>query len=82
MMTTTMGRILGEPGTIAFPGVFDALSARIAERTGFPMAFISGNSVAATTIGEPDRGLLTFPEFNELISVEEKDALARRFGAP
>ena len=56
MTTTTIGRILEETGSIAFPGVFDTLSARIAQRTGFPMAFISGYSVAATTIGEPDMG--------------------------
>ncbi len=49
-------------GSIAFPGVFDTLSARLAERVGFPMAFISGYSVAATSIGEPDLGLLTQTE--------------------
>jgi methylisocitrate lyase len=42
--------------------VFDTLSARIAERVGFPMAFVSGYSVAATSIGEPDMGLLTQTE--------------------
>ena len=52
-------RILEDVGAIAFPGVYDTLSAKIAERVGFPMAFISGYSVAATTIGEPDLGLLT-----------------------
>lgn len=59
---TTIGRILDEVGSLAFPGVYDTLSARIAQRTGFPMAFISGYSVAATTIGEPDMGLLTQTE--------------------
>jgi methylisocitrate lyase len=49
-------------GSIAFPGVFDTLSAKLAERAGFPMAFISGYSVAATSIGEPDLGLLTQTE--------------------
>lgn len=61
-MTTTIERILQEIHSLAFPGVFDTLSARIAERTGFPMAFISGYSVAATTIGQPDMGLLTQTE--------------------
>jgi methylisocitrate lyase len=42
--------------------VFDTLSARIAARAGFPMAFVSGYSVAATSIGEPDLGLLTQTE--------------------
>jgi methylisocitrate lyase len=45
-----------------FPGVYDTLSAKLAARTGFPMAFISGYSVAATAIGEPDLGLLTQTE--------------------
>ncbi len=54
--------ILDSVGTIAFPGVYDALSAVTAQRIGFPMAFVSGYSVAATTIGEPDLGLLTQTE--------------------
>jgi 2-methylisocitrate lyase-like PEP mutase family enzyme len=62
MATTTIGRILNDIHSLAFPGVFDTLSARIAQRTGFSMAFISGYSVAATTIGEPDMGLLTQTE--------------------
>ena len=65
MATTRIGRILGDVGSIAFPGVFDTLSARIAERVGFPMAFVSGYSVAATAIGEPDLGLLTQTEMVE-----------------
>ena len=62
MAVTRIGNILGEVGSLAFPGVFDTLSARIAERVGFPMAFIPADSVAATTIGEPDMGLLTQTE--------------------
>lgn len=65
MATTRVGQILNQVGTIAFPGVFDTLSARIAERVGFPMAFVSGYSVAATSIGEPDMGLLTQTEMVE-----------------
>lgn len=55
-------RILNEDGPTAFPGVYDTLSAKIAERMGFRMAFVSGYSVAATAIGEPDFGLLTQTE--------------------
>jgi len=62
MPTTSIGRILDEVGSIAFPGMYDTLSARIAERVGFPMGFVSGYSVAATSIGEPDMGLLTQTE--------------------
>ena len=62
MSETRIHKILSEVGSIAFPGVFDALSAAIAEKNGFPMAFVSGYSVAATRIGEPDFGLLTQTE--------------------
>jgi 2-methylisocitrate lyase-like PEP mutase family enzyme len=65
MPTTRISRILEDLGSIAFPGVFDTLSAKIAEGVGFPMAFVSGYSVAATLIGEPDLGLLTQTEMVE-----------------
>jgi hypothetical protein len=55
-------RILEEIGSITFRGVFDTLSAKLAHRTGFSMDFVSGYSVSATTIGEPDMGLLTQTE--------------------
>lgn len=61
-MKSRVHRILEEVGTIAFPGVYDTLSAKIAQRVGFPMGFVSGYSVAATSIGEPDLGLLTQTE--------------------
>jgi methylisocitrate lyase len=62
MTNTRIHRILDEVGAIAFPGVFDTLSAKICQRAGFPMGFVSGYSVSATTIGEPDLGLLTQTE--------------------
>ena len=65
MGTTRIQCILDEVGSIAFPGVYDTLSAKVVERVGFPMAFISGYCVAATAIGEPDLGLLTQTEIVE-----------------
>ena len=59
---TTIQRILDHHGALALPGLFDALSARIAQRAGCPMGFVSGYSVAATALGEPDLGLLTQTE--------------------
>jgi methylisocitrate lyase len=44
------------------PGVFDALSAKIAERVGFPAVVLTGYGVAAAHIGEPDVGLLAQTE--------------------
>jgi 2-methylisocitrate lyase-like PEP mutase family enzyme len=55
-------QILNAHGPTAFPGVYDTLSARIAQQAGFALGFVSGYSVAATAIGEPDLGLLTQTE--------------------
>ena len=65
MRTTRVQTILDQEKAVVFPGVYDTLSAKLAERAGFPMAFISGYSVAATAIGEPDLGLLTQTEIVE-----------------
>jgi len=48
--------------TVLMPGVYDALTARIAARVGFDVVFISGYSVSAARLGEPDIGLLTQSE--------------------
>jgi 2-methylisocitrate lyase-like PEP mutase family enzyme len=48
--------------TILMPGVYDALTARIAARIGFDIVFISGYSVSAARLGEPDFGFLTESE--------------------
>ncbi len=65
MAVKRVQKILDEVGALAFPGIYDTLSAKIAEKTGFPMAFVSGYSLAASTIGEPDFGLLTQTEVVE-----------------
>src|SRR6266571_3667324 len=48
--------------TVLMPGVYDALTARIASRVGFDIVFISGYSVSAARLGEPDFGFLTQTE--------------------
>ena len=51
--------------TVLMPGVYDALTARIAARVGFDIVFISGYSVSAARLGEPDFGFLTQTEMAE-----------------
>ena len=41
------------------PGVYDVLSAKLAQRAGFPSVVLTGYGVSATYLGEPDFGLLT-----------------------
>jgi 2-methylisocitrate lyase-like PEP mutase family enzyme len=64
-MPPRVSRVLDIHGPLVFPGVYDPVSAKIAEQAGFPLAFISGYAVAATLLGEPDLGLLTQTEIVE-----------------
>jgi methylisocitrate lyase len=54
----------GEP--VLMPGVWDALSARLATQAGHEVAFLSGYSVSATLLGLPDFGYLTQGEMAEV----------------
>ena len=47
---------------LTLPGVFDALSARIAEKVGYQAIFQTGYGSAATLLGMPDFGLLNAGE--------------------
>jgi len=53
---------LKRQGQLIMPGVYDALSAKIAARAGFEVVFITGYSLSATLLAEPDFGLLTQSE--------------------
>ncbi len=80
-MSTRVHCILDEVDSISFPGVYDTLSAKIAQRVGFRIEVMYQKlKTDATTLGEESR-LMNFDEFNALIGVEEKYALAERFGA-
>lgn len=54
--------LIDRPGCLITPGVYDALSARIAEQVGFEALAISGFGVEAALLGKPDVGLLTLSE--------------------
>jgi len=58
-------RLLEEPGILLMPGVFDALSAKLAEEAGFPAVFMSGFAVAAARLALPDTGLISYGELVE-----------------
>ena len=44
--------------SVLMPGVWDPLSALLAERAGFHTVFVSGFAVAGTLLGEPDIGII------------------------
>lgn len=59
---TRIHTLLAQAQTLIFPGVYDALSAKLVEQAGFPLTFVSGYAVAATQLGLPDFGYLTQTE--------------------
>ena len=54
--------LLAKPGILSMPGCHDALSARLVEQAGFETSFMSGFAVAASRLGLPDTGLISFAE--------------------
>ncbi len=66
---------LQQPEILLAPGVYDALSALMAEQAGFEAVYLSGASVAYTTLGRSDVGLTTFTEVNEKI-VQMRDRIS------
>jgi 2-methylisocitrate lyase-like PEP mutase family enzyme len=53
-----IGALLAGDGPVVIPGVWDALSAKLAAEAGFRAVLISGYCLSATRLGEPDFGLL------------------------
>jgi len=59
---------LAEPRALLAPGVYDALSALLAEQAGFEALYLSGASIAYTRLGRPDIGLTTFSEVEDTLA--------------
>ena len=69
MTTDTLKTRLSRNDIVLAPGVYDALSALVAEQAGFEALYLSGASIAYTRLGRSDIGLTTF--------IEVADTLAR-----
>lgn len=50
------------------PGIYDALSASLAEQAGFNTVYLSGASLAYTKLGSPDIGLMSLAEVNDSLA--------------
>ncbi len=59
---------LNENRVLLAPGVYDALSALIAEAAGFEALYLSGASIAYTRLGRSDVGLTTFSEVEDTLA--------------
>jgi 2-methylisocitrate lyase-like PEP mutase family enzyme len=67
-MNTTLKQRLAERRLLLSPGIYDALSALIAERAGFEALYLSGASIAYTRLGRSDVGLTTFSEVEDTLA--------------
>lgn len=61
-----LGERLAAGASVLMPGVWDALSARLAHQVGFDTVFLSGYCVSGTLLGMPDYGYLTQTEVAEV----------------
>jgi 2-methylisocitrate lyase-like PEP mutase family enzyme len=68
---------LKQPGIVLAPGVYDALSALVAEQAGFEALYLSGASIAYTRLGRSDVGLTTYNEVADTL-----DRITERVNLP
>ncbi len=69
--------LLDGPGIVLAPGVYDALTALVAEQSGARAAYLSGAAIAYTRFGRPDIGLVSMAEVADTIA-----AIRDRVGLP
>lgn len=71
-----LSALLAEDGIVVAPGVYDGLSALVAQQSGARAVYLSGASIAYTRFGRPDIGLVTMSEVAETLgAISERIAL-------
>ena len=68
MANETFKTRLSSADIVLAPGVYDALSALVAEQAGFEALYLSGASIAYTRLGRSDIGLTTFSEVADTLA--------------
>ena len=65
-MAATLRERLSEEKIMIVPGIYDALTALLAQQAGMEAVFLSGSSVAYSQLGRPDVGLVTMSEMVDI----------------
>lgn len=60
---------LNKPEILVAPGIYDGLTATLAEQAGFETLYLSGAAVAYTRLGRPDIGLTSVTEMAETMAL-------------
>jgi methylisocitrate lyase len=55
--------LIAAPQLLVMPGAYDALSARLVARAGFPAVMAGGFAAAGALLGEPDAGQMTLNDY-------------------
>jgi 2-methylisocitrate lyase-like PEP mutase family enzyme len=63
--TTRFRGLLRDGAPLLVPGCYNALSARILERAGFPAVYMTGYGTSLALLGMPDAGLATMTEMHQ-----------------
>ena len=58
--------LLHSPEIVQVPSVFDGLTARMAQASGFQAVSVTGNGVAGSLLGRPDVGLVSLTESSQV----------------
>ncbi len=70
-------RLLADPKILVAPGIYDGLTALLAERAGFEALYITGSGIANNRFGQPDIGLVSMKEVADTLG-----AITERVSAP
>jgi 2-methylisocitrate lyase-like PEP mutase family enzyme len=60
--TTELRELIKNEDIVVLPGVYDCLSARLAEEAGFQAVLLTGAGIVASLLGYPDFGLISMTE--------------------
>lgn len=66
---TNLSSLIDDKHILVAPGIYDALSATIAEQAGAKSLYLSGASIAYTRFASPDIGLVTMSEVNDTLAL-------------
>ena len=67
-MHTPLKQRLQHDKVLLAPGIYDALTALVAQQSGFEALYLSGASIAYTRLGRSDIGLTTFTEVQDTLA--------------
>lgn len=69
MATVSLAARLKQSGLIVAPGVFDGVSAKLADRFGFDCLYMTGYGSVASSLGLPDAGLASYTQMLDRVTM-------------